>query len=791
MSPEIKKKSEQTLTLGEVVTYFRRQWLLLLAVWFAVVAIVVIYTCLARPSFLSSTTLYFETDQANTSQLASMVSAFGSKSNIETDKELLQSIALIDPLIRRYGLNVTITGDETYLPQNPSFFSWWLNQDIKRFKSGLRVEHLVYGTPPTSKQEFQLRFHNDHHFSLHPLVNDEYAKQGQVTSRIGESVSFENLGFVVTYHGKDVPAGTVFNVEIVPPQSIHTQTLEKLRIEGGGVPPMRKNLLRVSFQAESPQLAQAMAAGISKGYLDMRQDWATSSSQTVIAFIEKNLDDLEKQLDESSSELSSFQERSGLLAIEPQLSAQIQKLIEAEQEVQRTDIRLIQLEQLQNALDSNTPEPSLLAFLDDPVVRQLSERLTLLNEQIAEMSTRYQADAVPLQNKYQTRQNILDSLDEIVDEYVRRAKEVKQHAEQISADYRKSLNEMPLAAQALAEYERSQHLVEELYTLLIREKQRAKLAEASTMSDIRIVDPPSLPLEEFSPQAKRNGVIGLGLGLFLAFCVVFIRMLTVRTIQTVEDLTHTFPEIPIYAYLPRTSRKKFPRASPKVLEAAGNSPYMENIRQLRVNLMNTRAGKQSQVIMFTSSMPSDGKSTVLANLAASMTQTEKIDRGILVIDGDIPKPSLDGIFDQLRSPGLTDYLNGEANIDEIIRPVMLPNRRQLDLICSGPVSPSPVELLESNRLRQLFDFARSKYSFVLIDSAPYPLHTSPLVVAPHVDRLLVVARVQHTRTAILNRCTQDLLDVNKHLGLVVNGIDKGSSYGSYGGSYSYQKTGGQ
>jgi capsular exopolysaccharide synthesis family protein len=318
----------------------------------------------------------------------------------------------------------------------------------------------------------------------------------------------------------------------------------------------------------------------------------------------------------------------------------------------------------------------------------------------------------------------------------------------------------------------------------LQEKQKAKIAEASTLSNIRIVDQAQLPLRESSPVVRSTMMLAGIIGLFTACGAVIIPALRKRWYGSVDEVRVRFSQ-PIFALLPRR-RKLADRATPAILEQQQRSRYLESVRLLRTNLLHTMAGKRQQTIMVTSPMPSDGKTSIIANLGTILIKSERIER-VLLIDADMHKPALHGVFGLPLSPGLSDYLNGQAILEDIIRPVMIEDGLQIDIVCAGPVPPAPVELIETKAMQDLLDYAQGHYTFTLVDSTPYPLITSAAILAGKVDRVLVVVRLNHTDSKLLSRHVNELSLINRNIGLVITTSEQGGyDYGyGYGNDYTY------
>jgi capsular exopolysaccharide synthesis family protein len=208
----------------------------------------------------------------------------------------------------------------------------------------------------------------------------------------------------------------------------------------------------------------------------------------------------------------------------------------------------------------------------------------------------------------------------------------------------------------------------------------------------------------------------------------------------------------------------------------------ESLRALKTNIQF--CGDDVKVIMMTSAMPNEGKSTVTVNLARSLTESGK---KVLVIDTDMRKSVLLG---RLRAKsgskdevyGLSHYLSGQRTLAEVVYLTQLP---KLCMIFSGPSVPNPTEILEKKYFADLIEFAREHFDYVLIDCAPIGATIDAAVVAKHCDGVvIVVAQGQTERRMLLDVKKQMELTGVRILGVVLNKVkmEKGH-YGSYYGKY--------
>jgi capsular exopolysaccharide synthesis family protein len=212
----------------------------------------------------------------------------------------------------------------------------------------------------------------------------------------------------------------------------------------------------------------------------------------------------------------------------------------------------------------------------------------------------------------------------------------------------------------------------------------------------------------------------------------------------------------------------------------------EALRALKTNIQF--CGDDVKVIMFTSSFPNEGKSTVTFDLAMSLTESGK---NVLLIDSDMRASVLVG---QLRAKteggkkivGLSHYLTGQKKLDEILYTTKIPN---MSIIFAGPMVPNPTEILEKRYFEQMIDYSREKFDYVLIDCAPLGAVIDAAVVAKHCDgAVLVVAQGVAGTRAILNSKKQLETAGVRILGAVLNKVKTekrryGRYYGRYYGNY--------
>jgi capsular exopolysaccharide synthesis family protein len=224
-----------------------------------------------------------------------------------------------------------------------------------------------------------------------------------------------------------------------------------------------------------------------------------------------------------------------------------------------------------------------------------------------------------------------------------------------------------------------------------------------------------------------------------------------------------------------------PAAKLLIMKNADTSAVSDSYRILRTNLLFSRPDSQGGVFLVSSANPGEGKTTTVANLAASLAQNGG---KVLAIDADFRRPTMHQIFGVSKVPGLTDLIVGGCQASAAIKSTRF---RELQTIPCGYIPPNPTELLGSSSFREVIRALRSHYDWVLIDTPPILAMADTPVLAPYVDGvILVVGAEQSSRTAV-QRAVDQLLSVGgKITGVVLNKVNLERNsyyYGQYYGEY--------
>lgn len=331
-----------------------------------------------------------------------------------------------------------------------------------------------------------------------------------------------------------------------------------------------------------------------------------------------------------------------------------------------------------------------------------------------------------------------------------------------------------------------------LYQTLLTHLKEAGALAGLRSSNISIVDPARVPSKPAKPNLLFLVAGSLACGCFFGISsavIVDLRDNKIRDLNEIDAQTEraSIGVLPFYREekLPARSGSIVPRDSRLRIMALDEprSSFSEALRSLRTSLLLSGVGAPPQVVVTTSSMAGEGKTTVSVNLAVLFAQHGK---RILLVDGDLRRPTIHKIFEHSCSKGLSTLLAGETAVDDESLYQRSSQVRGLDVICAGPIPPYPSELLGSSRMKSCLEFWKKRYDFIIIDGAPALPVTDSVILSEMADATLLVARFAVTERQALERSYSVLRRSsgrNRNIDIVVNAVE--SSAQAYHDYYGY------
>jgi len=299
-------------------------------------------------------------------------------------------------------------------------------------------------------------------------------------------------------------------------------------------------------------------------------------------------------------------------------------------------------------------------------------------------------------------------------------------------------------------------------------------SETATVT-VTVVEAARLPEDPIEPNIPRNLSLGALLGLLIGLGLAVLREQLDNTVKRADDVEELTGAAVIGGVLYNGDISKKPLAQ----QLQGQSPTAEAFRQIRTNLQFLNVDNPPRVIIMTSSLPGEGKSTAAISLALVLAQS---DERVAVVEGDLRRPRVTRYLRMVGGVGLTNVLAGTIALEDALQPL---GDGKLMVLASGPSPPNPSEMLGSSHMRQVIADLRASNDYVIVDSSPLLPVTDGLVLASLCDGVVLVSRHGVTKREQLRQSAQMLRSVDaKLLGVVLNMLPAKSS-GSYGYGYGY------
>lgn len=611
--------------------------------------------------------------------------------------------------------------------------------------------------------------------------------------------------------GNDVPIAInpVGNDEI-PSDRFMAEYERRLHIS----PVRRSNLVEISFDSVDPALASQVVNVLASNYIEMHLEARYQATQIATEWLSRQLLEVKMKLEDSEEELQKYAAGNGLLFLE-RSGGGVENLVDErlrQLQKQLTDAQAVRYEkQALHELAQSGSYGSLPGVYNSSLMQALIVDIADLRREHAKLLSIYTEEAPKVQ---EVKMQIDELNDVLKSERERGAEKIardylaaKKQEELLAGAYQRQQNFSRVVAEKSVQYnilKREVVTSQELYVGLLQRLKEARVSAGLKASNVRLVDPAKPPEKPIRPRVIVNLGLGMISGLIFGIAFAYMQDLLDNTIKTGvegEQLLHlpALATIPLKlqsngheshdpqaldeeASLKQLGQGASERASTKTnglfLLDETNSVIAEVFRGLRTSVLLSTPDRAPRSLMMTSAEPEEGKTTVSVNLAASLAQ---LGRRVLLIDGDLRRPSIHSVFKKPQGVGLVTYLAGQHEWRKGVQSTQYSN---LEILVCGPVPPNPAELLFSERMRLLIQEAMEDYDFVIVDSPPVTRVADGLVLAALVDGVIIIIRAGRTPKTEIKKAYAQLESVDANiLGLVINKAEhEQSTYYEY--SYS-------
>ena len=715
--------SEDTIDLKELFFSLIAQWkLIALCIIFSLIC-ALLYLRVTQPIYATDAMVLVEDSKSAASaallgELSQLSGAMGQKSPADAEIEVLRSRMVLGQVIRDLNLDIEIKAPEDsafnrLISEKKSTVDYTLTEVVYQNKSSV-VQIKQLNVPDFYLDEpLQLKFNESNTFQL--LHKDEVVFEGKTNVKNQVPSPYGLWQVYIVNNNNLVPELKITKYAL--PTAMKNLMLNYGVAERGKM----TGVVGLSYQGTDKAHITKVLNHILSVYHKQNIERKSLESTQTLAFLDKQLPLLKKQLEDSEIKFNRFREKYNTIDVTQESELLLKQNIELER-------LMIELKQKQAELSAKYTN-------DHPLMAEINAQLKELN------------------GKKEQLNQALKQLPETQRLYLQLYRDVKVNAEQ--------------------------------YTALLNNYQQLKIANAGEIGNVRIVDTAVKPFEKVKPKTLIVLILSIFVGGFIGVLLALLKNMMRSGIKDATQIENeldlpvyaTVPRSIIQESRIKLLKKK--KNIPILAVKDSDDIAIESLRSMRTAIHFALMNASNNVIAISGPAPEIGKSFITTNLAAILAQGGK---RVLVIDGDMRRGYLHKYFNADIKPGLSELLNHQNSYEDVVQNSTVDN---LYYITRGKSPVNPSELLSTDQFKAILEKASAHFDYVLIDTPPVLAVTDGIIIAQYAGLNLLIARHGKTQIKELeitvNRFEQANVKVN---GVILNDVQKGT-VGSYSYNYAY------
>ncbi len=550
-------------------------------------------------------------------------------------------------------------------------------------------------------------------------------------------------------------------------QKIVSRIVKNLEVEPG----KNSHIASISYYDPDPEMSRRIVEAIAQAYKDELLEMKIQNDNYSLVKLSQKANEEKKKLEKLEQALQQFVRDSDVITVENKVAVIPQKLNDFGKQLADAQARRAELEEQYQQVISRKGDVAALEalplFASNPTLRLLQNKLLEVDKKLAELSKKYGPKHPKMIKAMHERKVLLDEKNKEIRKIIELAKnnlalaraseEGMKRVLQAAKQDTQKLNEQLVRYHAL---EREVETSRVLYDALIKTIKEQGVTQDLQKVKVWVVEKAITPDKPAKPKKILNLLLAVILGSLGGIGLAFLVEYFDNTIGTPEELESRF-QVPVLGVIEDISQADNKEVK-KYLYKQPHSSFSENLKMIRSLVLLSAPDHPPKSILLTSSIPSEGKTTITVNFAKTLAMQGG---RVVVLDGDLRNPSLHDVFGVEDHKGLSSYLAGTAELKTILQPCS----PLIDVIPAGQIPPNPSELLGSKKMKELLAAMEKEYDFVLLDSAPLLSVTDSLTLAAMTDGTILITQVGRTSNDMLKSSLKRLHSIDASiLGIIMN-----------------------
>ena len=706
---------------------YLRWWPLFIVSVLITLFIAWVYLRYATPQYLTSSSLYVKIQSAKKGELMgvkdfqNMALPSGLMTNaVDNELSILKSKPLLYNVVKEIGLDVKVISrgkfkDVELYEKSPFSGSIIKLNEPRYFKSD------TYSISPDEKNGFILK-------------NEKSIIKGKFSEPLKM-----NWGWIVLNRNTNISFVTPLTVSFINPRIVVNQLEASITLS---IPEEKSNIIEISTKGTIPIRSENILNELMNQYnIDAIKDKNEEALATA-NFIDQRLEVITKELGGIEDEKESFKEANKIADLQSQIELDLKNASENTKKIMEMSTQLEMVNSVLKIASTSGNEQLLPTNLGMPSA--LDEMVGEYNQLVLSRNRTLRQATPSNPAVLQFNREIVAMRDLIKENLKKSQVNIQMGIGQLQAQMNKSreaLGIFPMQEKLFRSIERQQNLKESLFLYLLQKREETAIALSANTEKARVVNPAYTSDAPLSPNRKSVFLIAFSLGLLIPAGLLYIIFALDTKVHNRREIKKSLPEIPVIGEIPNAGD-----AEDAVVGKNDLTAFAESFRIMLTNakfVIKPIKGI-APVIMVSSSVKGEGKTTVSTNTALTLAQNRKV----LLLGADLRNPQLKRFVSHAKR-GLSDYLanENENTIDQYIE--TFKDNPNLDILPSGTIPPNPTNLLANAKMEKIFNHLKTKYEFIIVDTAPMLLLSDSFHLIQYADLLLYVMRAEYTDRDIL------------------------------------------